>query len=44
MAGLERQILERALDKSRGNKLRAAALLGISRPGFYKKLQKYRML
>jgi len=44
MAGLERQILERALDKSRGNKLRAAALLGISRPGFYKKLQKHQML
>lgn len=42
--GLERQILEEALRKSQGNKLQAAGMLGISRPGFYKKLQKYRMV
>ncbi len=44
LEGLERQILEKALQQVDGNKLQAAGLLGISRPGFYKKLQKYGMV
>lgn len=38
---LERVILRKALQACNGNKLHAAQLLGISRPGLYKKLQKY---
>lgn len=38
---MERMILEKALAACNGNKLHAAQLLGISRPGLYKKLQKY---
>lgn len=38
---MERIILEKALNACNGNKLHAAQLLGISRPGLYKKLQKY---
>lgn len=41
MDDLERVILEKALKVCNGNKLHAAQLLGISRPGLYKKLQKY---
>lgn len=41
MDDLERVILEKALEICNGNKLHAAQLLGISRPGLYKKLQKY---
>ncbi len=44
MEGVERELLEQALQQSQGNKLQAAGLLGISRPGFYKKLQKYGMI
>jgi len=44
MEGLERRVLERSLEQVGGNKLKAAALLDISRPGFYKKLQKYKMI
>jgi transcriptional regulator with PAS, ATPase and Fis domain len=44
MEGVERQLLQEALQRVQGNKLQAAALLGISRPGFYKKLQKYGMI
>lgn len=44
MATVERELLERALEQVAGNKLKAAAMLGISRPGFYKKLQKYQMV
>lgn len=40
MEELERQLLEVTLDKTGGNKLNAAKLLGISRPGLYKKLHK----
>jgi transcriptional regulator with PAS, ATPase and Fis domain len=43
MDSLERRLLERALQNVSGNKLQAASLLGISRPGFYKKLQKLHM-
>lgn len=44
LEGVEKQILEKALRQASGNKLQAAGLLGISRPGFYKKLQKYEMV
>ncbi len=44
MEGVEKMILDKALQQSEGNKLQAAVLLGISRPGFYKKLQKYDMV
>jgi transcriptional regulator with PAS, ATPase and Fis domain len=44
LEGVERQLLDQALQQSQGNKLQAAGLLGISRPGFYKKLQKYGMI
>jgi len=38
---LEKYLIEQALQQSGGSKLTAANLLGISRPGLYKKLQKY---
>jgi transcriptional regulator with PAS, ATPase and Fis domain len=44
MEGVERELLGQALQQAQGNKLQAAGLLGISRPGFYKKLQKYGMI
>ncbi len=37
----ERILLERALDSTRGNKLRAAKMLGISRKQLYAKIKKY---
>jgi len=37
---LERHLIERALDRSRGNKLKAAQLLGITRQGLHKKLKR----
>jgi DNA-binding NtrC family response regulator len=44
LEGVEKQLLDQALLQSNGNKLQAAGILGISRPGFYKKLQKYGMI
>ncbi len=41
MERLELHLLEATLQKTGGNKLNAARLLGISRPGLYKKLQKF---
>ncbi len=41
MDSCEKYLIERALERCNGNKLQAAQLLGISRPGFYKKLQKH---
>ncbi len=41
MEDIEKRIIEQALEQVDGNKLNAANLLGISRPGLYKKLQKY---
>ncbi len=41
MEEVERVLVARALAESGGNKARAAQLLGISRPGLYKKLMKY---
>ena len=43
MDEIEQNLLEEAIRQSGGNKLQAASLLGISRPGLYKKLAKYQM-
>ena len=40
MDKLEKIIIDKALERCHGNKLHAAQLLGISRPGLYKKLHK----
>ena len=39
---LERQAIERALDSVGGNKTHAAKVLGLSRRGLLKKLERYR--
>ena len=41
MEEIEQQFLEATLKKTAGNKQNAATLLGISRPGLYKKLAKF---
>ncbi len=41
IADYQRGLVERALERTRGNKLRAAKLLGISRKALYDKLKKY---
>ncbi|PLX92653.1 MAG: sigma-54-dependent Fis family transcriptional regulator [Desulfuromonas sp.] len=43
MEELEQHLLEATLDKTGGNKMSAANLLGISRPGLYKKLNKFNL-
>lgn len=43
MDEIEKNLLEEAIRQSGGNKLQAASLLGISRPGLYKKLAKYQI-
>ncbi len=43
MEEIEKQLIEQSLERVDGNKLNAANLLGISRPGLYKKLQKYQL-
>ena len=43
MEEIEKDLLIAAMEKVGGNKLAAANLLGISRPGLYKKLQKYHL-
>lgn len=43
MEEIEKNLIVAAMDKVGGNKLVAASLLGISRPGLYKKLQKYNL-
>lgn len=43
MEELEQQLLKATLEKTGGNKQGAANLLGISRPGLYKKLQKFNL-
>jgi transcriptional regulator with PAS, ATPase and Fis domain len=43
MEEIEKELILGAMDKVGGNKLVAANLLGISRPGLYKKLQKYNL-
>jgi len=43
MEDLEKNLIEHAIEQAGGNKLHAAALLGISRPGLYKKIQRYRI-
>jgi transcriptional regulator with GAF, ATPase, and Fis domain len=42
LAELERRAIERALDRTNGDKQRAADLLGISRSKIYQKLKEYR--
>jgi transcriptional regulator with PAS, ATPase and Fis domain len=37
----ERQAIQQALDQTRGNKLRAARILGIHRPTLYNKMKRY---
>jgi len=44
MEEVEKNLLLEALKMAEGNKLNAAGLLGISRPGLYKKLQKHSLL
>ena len=39
---VERYLIDEAIEQAGGNKNAAATLLGISRPGIYKKLQKHR--
>ncbi|WP_051617710.1 sigma-54 interaction domain-containing protein [Desulfofundulus thermocisternus] len=41
---VEKYIILQALVESKGNRARAARLLGISRPGLYKKLVKYNLM
>jgi transcriptional regulator with PAS, ATPase and Fis domain len=43
MDEFEKHLIEKAIEQAGGNKLHAAALLGISRPGLYKKLQKHQI-
>jgi len=43
MEEIEKDLILGAMEKVGGNKLVAANLLGISRPGLYKKLQKYNL-
>ncbi len=43
MEEIEKDLIVAAMEKVGGNKLVAANLLGISRPGLYKKLQKYKL-
>ncbi len=43
MEEIEKELILVAMEKVGGNKLVAANLLGISRPGLYKKLQKYKL-
>jgi transcriptional regulator with PAS, ATPase and Fis domain len=43
MEAIEKGLIIKAMEKVGGNKLVAANLLGISRPGLYKKLQKYNL-
>ena len=43
MDEVEKDLIETAIAQAGGNKLQAASLLGISRPGLYKKIQKYRL-
>jgi transcriptional regulator with PAS, ATPase and Fis domain len=43
MEEMERLLIEASLEQVGGNKLNAANVLGISRPGLYKKLHKYHL-
>lgn len=40
---VEKHLIEQAIEQAGGNKLEAAGILGISRPGLYKKINKYRL-
>ncbi len=41
---IERELIERALRRAKGNKSRAAELLGITRPRLYRRLEQFGML
>ena len=41
LAEIERRVIERTLERTGGNKTRAAAILGIYRPRLYGKIKKY---
>lgn len=43
MEEMEQRLIEASLERVGGNKLNAAKVLGISRPGLYKKLHKYQL-
>jgi DNA-binding NtrC family response regulator len=38
LTGIERQLIERALEQAKGNKARAARLLGLTRPRLYRRM------
>jgi transcriptional regulator with PAS, ATPase and Fis domain len=40
---VEKHFIEQAIEQAGGNKLQAAGILGISRPGLYKKINKHRL-
>jgi transcriptional regulator with GAF, ATPase, and Fis domain len=44
VATLDRSLVERALEQARGNKSKAARLLGLTRSQLYSRLEKYRLL
>jgi DNA-binding NtrC family response regulator len=41
LAALERRLIERALDRARGNRAEAARILGIARPQLYAKMEEH---
>jgi len=44
LAQVEKELLLRALRRARGNKTRAAKMLGLSRPRFYRRLLQYNLI
>jgi PAS domain S-box-containing protein len=41
---IEKQVIQRALERTNGNRIQAAKLLGISRANIYQKMEKYKLL
>jgi transcriptional regulator of acetoin/glycerol metabolism len=41
LEGVERDLVEKALDQAKGNKSRAARLLGLTRAQLYSRIEKY---
>ncbi|WP_161781905.1 helix-turn-helix domain-containing protein [Thermanaerosceptrum fracticalcis] len=44
MEEIEKQVIQRALERTNGNRIQAAKLLGISRANIYQKMEKYKLL